>query len=185
MPKKTLDDIVENGNHYVIQVKKNQPKLLQAIKQLPHQQSHTDTHIVEEKKNGIKTTWQTYKYAYTNPLWKSVLTAVIVCKTLIKADNTVICTKRFYVSDKTDLMAKQLNEGIRGHWGIENNAHKPKDMQFNQDKNKTKEISAAVNRAILNTIAVNFLTYKFTETMAYSQILFAQNIKKYLDEIRN
>ena len=166
-------------------MKKNQPKLLQAIKQLPHQQSHTDTHIVEEKKNGIKTTWQTYKYAYTNPLWKSVLTAVIVCKTLIKADNTVICTKRFYVSDKTDLTAKQLNEGIRGHWGIENNAHKPKDMQFNQDKNKTKEISAAVNRAILNTIAVNFLTYKFTETMAYSQILFAQNIKKYLDEIRN
>ena len=118
MPKKTLDDIVESGNHYVIQVKKNQPKLSQAIKQLPHQQSHTDTHIVEEKKNGIKTTWQTYKYAYTNPLWKNVLTAVIVCKTLIKADNTVICTKRFYVSDKTDLTAKQLNEGIRGHWAL-------------------------------------------------------------------
>ncbi len=58
-------------------------------------------------------------------------------------------------------------------------------MQFNQDKNKTKEISAAVNRAIFNTIAANFLTYKFTETMAYSQIIFAQNIKKYLDEIRN
>lgn len=185
MPKKTLDAIVESGNDYVVQVKGNQPKLAEAIEKIAKKEKHTDTHVVEEKKNGIKTTWQTYQYPYTNPLWKSVLTAIVVCKTLIKADNTVIHTKRFYVSNKANLTAQELNQGIRGHWGIENNAHKPKDMQFNQDKNKTKEISAAINRAIFNTLAVNFLTHKYTETTAYSQIIFAQNIKEFLCEIRN
>jgi predicted transposase YbfD/YdcC len=62
--------------------------------------------------------------------------------------------------------------GIRGHWDIENKAHKNKDVVFKQDDNKVKDSKHAVNRAIFNTIALNFLVDKYSENVIYSQILF-------------
>lgn len=187
MPKKTVKQIVESGNHYTIQVKSNQPKLLQDIQKTFKETAYRDTHIMEECEHGIKTTWQLYCYNYTNNLkeWETIGIANRVCKTVIEADNTVTYSERVYISNKKDVLAKEFNEGIRGHWGIENKAHKPKDMAFNQDGNKVKHINAAFNRAIINTLAVNLLTKEYEETIAYAQILFGQNVKEYLTKIRN
>lgn len=179
--KKTLAQIADSGNHYVAQVKKNQPKLLANILQTEHSIPCTDNALIEEKKNGIKSTWQVTTYPYTNNDWKSIQTMVVVSKTVIenstKINATLTHDKRYYVSDEKNITAQEFAIGIRGHWGIENKAHKPKDMQFNQDKNKIKEINSAVNRAILNTIALNFLVLNFKETIAYAQIIFGQTFK--------
>lgn len=146
-----------------------------------------DTHQMEECVNGIKTTWQLYKYPYTNQLkeWASIAVVNRVCKTVIEADNTLTYSERIYISNNIHINAKDFNEGIRGHWGIENKAHKPKDMALNQDGNKVKHINTAFNRAIINTLVLNFLTTQFEDTIQYAQIKFAQNIKEYLNKIRN
>lgn len=68
--------------------------------------------------------------------------------------------------------AKVFNLGIRGHWDIENKAHRNKDVVFKQDDNKVKKRSHAVNRAIFNTISLNFLIDKYSKNVTHSQILF-------------
>ena len=176
MPKKTLKSIVDSGNDFTVQVKGNTPKLLASLETTLATTAHKDTHIIEEKKNGIKTTWQSYCYSYEQKAkeWQSIETLIVICKTVIEPTK-VTHTRRYYVSNKKiekGSSAKLFNIGIRGHWDIENKAHRNKDLVFKQDDNKVKNSKHAVNRAIFNTIALNFLVEKYSENIMYSQILF-------------
>ena len=156
MPKKTLDTIIESKNHYLIQVKENQPTLLKEIQEIGQKVSK-DTNIVTEKKGCITSTWKTKKYSFGSKLgkWKSIKTLLIVHKTIIEKDKT-ICSTRYYISDRK-CRAKQFNKRIREHWGIENLSHRTKDVNFKQDKNKTKNHNSAIIRGVFNTIAINHL----------------------------
>ena len=44
---------------------------------------------------------------------------------------------------------------IRGHWLIENQVHWVKDVIFNEDKSKIRELQAARNLSLLYTIIMN------------------------------
>jgi len=176
LPKKTLKNIVASGNDFTVQVKGNAPKLLASLETTMATNVHKDTHIVEQKKNGIKTTWQSYCYEYVEKVkgWESIQTFVMICKTVIEPTK-ITHTRRYYVSNaelKVGFSAKLFNVGIKGHWDIENKAHKNKDVVFKQDDNKVKDSKHAVNRAIFNTIALNFLVVKYSENVMHSQILF-------------
>lgn len=171
----------------MVQVKKNQLSLFRGMVQAERDTPCTDRHTVEEKKNGVRSTWKVQVHPYSNPAWESIRAMVVVCKTVTGGGKKPISTyyKQYYASDEQGVAAEQFAIGIRGHWGIENNAHKPKDMLFNQDKNKVKELNAAVNRAIMNTVALNYLTVNFEETTAYAQIIFAQTFKNDMYKNRN
>ncbi len=176
MPKKTLDRIVSSGNDFTIQVKGNTSKLLDSLKATVATDSYVYTHILEEKQNGIKTTWQCYCYDYEDKVkgWESIESVIMICKTIIEAQK-VFHHRRFYVSSAivgSNFSAESFNLGIKGHWGVENKAHKNKDVVFKQDDNQVKDRKHAVNRAIFNTIALNFLISQYEETVAHSQILF-------------
>lgn len=183
MPKKTLDSIVASGNDFTVQVKGNTPKLLNSVKATIATDAYVDTHILEEKRNGIKTTWQCYCYDYKQKAkgWESIESVIMICKTIIDAKQNVTHHRRFYVSSAiagSSFSAEAYNLGIKGHWGIENKAHRNKDIIFKQDDNQVKAIRHAVNRAIFNTIALNFLISKYEETVAHSQILFRSQFEE-------
>jgi predicted transposase YbfD/YdcC len=177
-----LKSIVSSGNNFTIQVKGNTPKLLASLETILATTTHKDTHIIEEKKNGRKTTWQSYCYSYEQKIkeWQCIETLIVICKTVIEPTK-ITHTRRYYVSNvKVEelVSAKTFNIGIRGHWDIENKAHKNKDVVFKQDENKVKNSKHAVNRAIFNTIALNFLIDKYSENVTYSQILFRAQFQK-------
>lgn len=49
MSKKTVEEIIDSGNDYLIKVKKNQPKLDQAIEEYANNSSPVMTHQSQEK----------------------------------------------------------------------------------------------------------------------------------------
>lgn len=89
----------------------------------------------------------------------------------------------YYISDIV-LPAECFAEGIRGHWGIENRIHWVKDVIFKEDNNRIKHHQAAVNMAIFNHLAINFLRQHFDDSIKYAQILFGQNVKELFNKFR-
>lgn len=188
MPKKTVTEIVESGNHYVIQVKGNQPTLEQAIVETFAHDTPTDSCIVEEKDRGSKKTWQVKVYPCTHTdlskQWTALAIYVVLFKTEIKK-GILTHTRHLYMSDNTTLSAQDFAKGIRGHWGIENRLHRVRDVDFVQDHNQISNQNAAVNIATFNTIAINFLRENIHPNISYAQILFGQNFKTNIDKFRN
>ncbi|MDE5088374.1 MAG: ISAs1 family transposase [Trichodesmium sp. St15_bin1_1] len=60
----------------------------------------------------------------------------------------------YYISS-TVLPSKKFAAKIRGHWLIENQVHWAKDVIFNEDKSKIRELQAARNLSLLYTIIMN------------------------------
>lgn len=102
-----------------------------------------------------------------------------------KTDREMLCfnSVAYYISDLV-LSAQVFAEGIRGHWGIENRLHWVKDVILKEDNNRIKHQNGAVNMAIFNNIAINFLRQNFDDSVKYSQILFGQNVKELFSKIR-
>ena len=60
----------------------------------------------------------------------------------------------YYISSKV-LPSKKFAAKIRGHWLIENKVHWVKNVIFNEDKSKIRELQAARNLSLLYTIIMN------------------------------
>ena len=172
-----------SGNEYVLQVKGNQPKLRAAIVAL-HAADPTPagaTHDHEERRDGRQLRWQTSVYAAPvgRAVWAGAAGCVVVVKTVVGPHATTQQT-RYYLTSLRDRPAADFAAGIRGHWGIENKLHRTRDVHFNQDTNGTRHRVAAVNVALFNTLALNFLLTNVDASVSYAQLFFAQNFKHFM-----
>ena len=83
--KKTVDDIVESGNHYVIQVKRNQLKLWRFLQDILHKSSPVDEFMTSERAKGALHTWLTEVYDISHTLgsdWKNAKRLIMTGKTI-------------------------------------------------------------------------------------------------------
>ena len=173
-----------SGNEYVLQVKGNQPKLRAAIAAL-HAADPTPagaTHRHDERRDGRPLCWQTSVYPaapHWPADWAGVAGCVVVVKTVVGPRATTQQT-RYYLTSLRDRPAADFAAGIRGHWGIENKLHRTRDVQFNQDTNGIRHRVAAVNVALFNTLALNFLLTNVDASISYAQLFFAQNFKHFM-----
>ena len=69
---------------------------------------------------------------------------------------------RFYISS-LPANAKQLNEVVRAHWGIENKLHWRLDVVFNEDKACIRNEDAVQNLSMVRRLALNILQKAKTE----------------------
>lgn len=193
MLKKTVNAILDSGNHYVLQVKANQPKLFEAIIQSTLQEKPTDTYQIQEKAHGRNTTWLVSIYQPNQAInqlgWRALNTLICIRKTIQqKEKNTKQITKSqsvsYRISDLIDLTAQKFAQGIRQHWGIENRIHWVKDVNFKEDNNGIKDETSAVIMALFNTIALNFLRQNIDDSIKNAQIKFGQNLKELFNSIR-
>lgn len=173
-----------SGNDYVLQVKGNQPKLRAALAAC-HAADPTPagaTHRHSERRDGNVCTWQTSVYA-ADPAWQAawdgLQRVVVVVKTVAGPRRTTQQT-RYYLTSLVAGSAAELAAGIRGHWGIENKLHRTRDMHFGQDTNGIRHRVAAVNVAIFNTLALNFLLANIDTSISYAQLFFAHNFEKFM-----
>ncbi len=72
--------------------------------------------------------------------------------------NTPYSETAYYISSIT-LEAPDFAQGIRGHWGIENQLHWVKDVVFNEDKAQIVDGYAAANFSILRSFAINLFRH--------------------------
>jgi len=153
--KKTLHKITENGNHYVVKVKGNQPKLKMAIEETIINTEPISYHKEEAITRGRLEIRETYLYDRQNNLaqgWESINRVVYVRRNFLSKKKEHK-TDSFYVSDLQTSDAKLIAEGIRSHWHIENKL----DVIMKEDVQSTKNKHAAANLAILRNFAFNIL----------------------------
>ena len=173
-----------SGNDYVLQVKGNQPKLRAALVAL-HAADPAPagaTHCQHERRDGRQISWRTSVYA-ADPRWRAnwagVAGVVVVVKTVVGPCATTQHT-RYCLTSLADRPAADFAAGIRGHWGIENKLHRTRDVHFGQDTNGIRHRGAAVNVAILNTLALNYLLANVHASISYAQRFFGQNFKNFM-----
>ena len=161
MPKKTAKLIKKSGNEYVLQVKKNQKKLLEQIILNCNVSTALSTDETVEQNRGRDETRRVWVY---DDLYGIDTTEWIGIKQLVKVERVTYTQKKtlpsidtsYYISSiKTT--AVQYNKGIRSHWAIENSLHYVKDVTFHEDASRIRTGNAPTNFSIIRNIAINVL----------------------------
>lgn len=192
-----MDSIVDSGNHYVLQIKKNQRKLYDYIANHSRSEQAIDTYQIQEKSHGRYTTWNLQVYEISDKViakkWTNLKRFIVIHKrvsqkgkaTTQQAKDVFITESVSYrISDVTCLSAQEFARGIRGHWGIENRIHWVKDVHFKEDRNHIRNDNGAVNMAVFNTLSLNYLRQNIDDSIKNAQIIFGQNVKELFLTIR-
>lgn len=157
--KEIAEKIVSGGADYILALKGNQGTLHDDIKlsfdgATPEKLTERTSDFYEtiEKGHGRietrrywitdETEWLTQKGD-----WAGLASIGIVESTRDEGEKT--STERRYFICSIEPSAKRLAEGVRGHWGVENNLHWVLDVVFGEDKSRVRGGHAAEN---LNTL---------------------------------
>lgn len=164
----TAQTIVENGADYVLAVKENQPRLLEALQRLfddPQEMRwvECDRHKTVNKGHGRLETrecWSTsdpdyLKYIASLAEWQGLQSiAMIRAERQNGKERTV--SHRYFISSLTS-DAEKLLQSVRTHWGIENEVHWVLDMAFREDDSRIRKGNGSENFAVLRHVALNLL----------------------------
>jgi len=164
----TVETIVDKGADYVLPVKENQPRLLEALQGLfddPAEMRWVDCdyHRTENRGHGrveIRECWSTSDPEYLNYIatlaeWRG-LQSIAMIQTERQLGDQRTVTRRYFISSlKSD--AELLLQAVRGHWGIENKVHWVLDITFREDDCRIRKGNGAENFAVLRHIALNLL----------------------------
>lgn len=164
----TMTQIEQAGGQYLIQVKENQPKLLEYCRDLGEQSSLAET-VDYDSSHGLVCA----REAYLHPLnlsdidsrWdKSGLRTLIVMKreTFNKATQKATNETAYYLSnnqnDHKQHTVNHLAKAIRGHWVVESNNWQL-DVTFGEDSVRTKGGNQALIMGKLRCFAMNLIRW--------------------------
>lgn len=187
IPKKTIETIVESGNHYVAQVKGNQKTLFQEVQRIIVDQPPLDYFEIYEKGHGRQSSWHVSVFDAQQSRkaqeWKNLRRAIHVHR-IRKENDEETHTNSLYISDRFETSAEFFHTGIRGHWGIENRLHWVKDVIFNEDKNKIREGTGPIVASIFTTIAINILRKEGFDSITDGKVFAQANIENFICHLR-
>ncbi len=188
MSKKTVDKIHNSHNKYLIQVKANQPTLLEQIKEKTAcDQQAVDTHLQKTVKRGRLEIRQTFVYKDISGIsqeWTGL-------SRLIRVERSVTCKGKqsretsYFISNIRCNQAKTFAKHIRNHWGIENRLHWVKDVIMKEDASKIAKGMAAENLSIIRNIVCNLYRSNGFDSIKYAIELYANNFKELFELINS
>lgn len=141
----------------MLQVKKNQPTLLNEIIENCAETKELDIYYKEEKSRGRKEIRKIKTFNFKSTLWNKI---VLGCKlfrhTLRKKGKNVIESRNtsYYFCNQR-LSAEQLNTVIRNHWVVENTGHYIRDNVLLEDNNRIKV--KAENMMVMRSFGYNII----------------------------
>ena len=154
---------------YILAVKGNQPKLQKAIQvcfaTLDAGAQEMSAHVTEsnESHHGRQefrriTCISAVAHLQDKPLfdWPKLETMVRV-ESRTTRGGKVSNQVRYYISSLPPHQVEAIANGIRSHWGIENQLHWILDVVFNEDANRTRKGNGPECSAILRHIVLNLL----------------------------
>lgn len=159
--------IIENDGDYCLAVKGNQPTLhngIEAFFTLHMENDFVDTkvrrHIEHDKTHGRDVN----RYSFICPVpsdlpdrqrWKQLkaIGAVVSVSQRSGKEQTEI---RYYILSRY-LSGGRFGEGVRMHWGVENNLHWQLDVTFGEDQCRIRKGHADANFSILRRTALSLL----------------------------
>ena len=155
--------ITEQGGHYVLAVKNNQPTLHEHIQTAFKVTPIASTHLTEEKNHGRieKRTCSVItdlRFVDETVNWAALCCIICVASTRIIKDQITTETRYYISSQKQN--ASFFLAAIRSHWGIENSLHWVLDVLFREDYCRKRKNNAAENFNIIRKMALNIIRNK-------------------------
>ncbi len=159
--------IVDGGGDFVISLKDNQPKLLDAIK--THFEKHLEldleylqyrSHETSESSHG-RLDERSYFLTKIPPdfalkkEWPWIKAIGYSLRVTQHADGSETDETRYYILSRY-LSGKRFSEAVRGHWAIES-MHWVLDVNFREDDSRTRERTLGNNLSWLRRFAVGLL----------------------------
>jgi predicted transposase YbfD/YdcC len=154
--KKTVEQIVDSGNDYLIAVKGNQPNLYQELNTQFEQAVEIDTDIQTDFSHGRQIQRSVSVLTPTagiDPAWVGVQRIIKVERIGIR-ERKPFAEKVFYLSSLSETSA-EFAFRVRAHWHVENRLHWVKDVVLKEDDSPLCDGFALINFGILRTIAMN------------------------------
>ena len=165
--KEIAKQIKNQGGDYILSLKGNHSKLHEEVKEyidtcietnfdeVPHEK-----HKTNEKDHGRIETRQYYLISDLNWLenkkcWMGLNSIGVVVSKRKIGDKTSE-ERRLYITS-LESNVKKFAQGVRGHWGVENNLHWQLDITFNDDQCRKRAEKSAENCAVVRHIVLNML----------------------------
>ncbi|MEM7064545.1 MAG: ISAs1 family transposase [Cyanobacteria bacterium P01_B01_bin.77] len=170
--------IVASGNNYVMTVKKNQPKLYEAIAAAFDQGVPASGVCEQDRSHGRDIT----RTVSVLPLPSTIDSAWVGLASVIKVErvgrrgHTPFSETLFYISS-LNADAMTLAQRIRHHWHVENRLHWPKDVVFKEDHVPVCDGHAITNFGILRTIAINLFRRHGFDSITHDIRLLAHDVE--------
>ena len=165
--KDIAKSIVDKGANYLLAVKGNQPKLLEAIQATLDQRSpkayknpgidYFETEVNSRNRNEIRRCWVTQslgKLSMTDD-WVGI-NSIAMLESQRTVNGKTSIERRYYICSES-ATAERILAASRAHWGIENSLHWVLDMAFREDENRNRKGYSAENLARLRHYALNLL----------------------------
>lgn len=181
MSKKTVKSILDSGNDYLIQVKRNQPKLITQIKENINSSKPLETHFSSEKSRGRTENRLVEVYDNIEGIsseWLGLQRIIHVHRHGWRHEKGDFEEHHYYIFSKSIDNAEFIAQGIRGHWGIENRLHYVKDVVQNEDNSNIKGGYAIENLSLLKNSAINLFRLNGFPSIKKARITFANKINE-------
>lgn len=153
--KKTVKQLREQGGHYLLCVKANQPKLYAWLVTFSDQHPASDVSEHDEQTHGRQVHRRVSVYhqvGYWSASWQNVSSWLKVERWGIRAGQP-FAQVHYYLSDLV-LSATEFMQLVRGHWSIENQLHWPKDVVLNEDTAPQRSGNAPANWSIVRNFFI-------------------------------
>ena len=173
-PKKTCEQIVTSGNHYLGALKGNHGNFFQALKQ--NFQSTAQVHSVETGHGRVeRRTVSLCRDIESLPeadQWAGLKTIIRVTsyRHILKGQHLWVNepTIRYYISSLTEPVDR-LAERIRDYWQVENKVHYVRDVTQGEDASRIRVQPLPNNFALARNLALNLYRDHGFDNMAQAQ----------------
>jgi len=167
------EKIVDKGGDYVLALKGNQGSLSDEVENYFQQAEEIDFDGVECDGIGSKNcahgrtekrevyTTEDIDWLPQKDEWKNLRTIILVKSERVLPDQTASIERRYYISS-LPADAVEVADAIRGHWGIENQAHWILDVAFREDEQNANAGNIAENMSLIRRISLNLLKQERT-----------------------
>lgn len=186
MSKKTVEAVIDSGNDYIIQVKRNQPTLLKSIVTAFGSQTPSSSAVHEENSRGRyekRTTRILEPAEDMKDIWKGIQRVIHVERRFVRKGKETL-SHHYYISSLDSDDAALFAKGIRGHWSIENRLHWVKDVIQYEDDSGIKKGNGIETLSILKNVAINVSRELGFDSIKGAAIHFASNVKELMEYFR-
>jgi len=172
--KKTVETVIESNNNVLVQLKRNQPSLHDAMVEYAKNQCPDETARMHDqgKRNRIETRdasiWSLPQGSGTE-LWHDHFKTLICIHRVTNRSDTrkknwqttqetayYLCTKK--------ISATEANKTVRNHWGIENRIHHVRDTRMNEDASRIRKNPCIFG--LLRSFALNLMRFNKIENIS-------------------
>ncbi len=163
--KEIVRQIRQQGGHYLVAVKGNQPGLHEAVQavfqraiEADFKRVKHDTHEATEGGHGRHE--ERYVHVIYDPKglpegWTGVRAVIHVGRER-ESEGRNASASHYYITS-LDATAEELAGYVRGHWGVENGLHWCLDVTFREDDNRTRDANAGANLGVVRRVAASLV----------------------------